>query len=135
MIQLTPLEETVAGKELIQIGERRGIKKGEQAARKTWLTKGEIIGEIRATQRILKQPVSPTKDLDKKGMTTLRKMLQHLKAEEKEMTQKLELVGKITLAQQILKQPVSSKEDLMEHSPEDLDALWQDLQTELTKLN
>ncbi len=135
MIQLTPLEETVAGKELIQIGEKRARRHAQQEARKTWLTKGEIIGEIRMAQRMLKQSVSSTKDLAQKGMTTLRKMLQHMKAEEMEMTGKVELIGKISLAQHILKQPVSPKEDLMEQSPEDLNALFQDLQAELAKLN
>jgi hypothetical protein len=136
MIQLTPLEETVAGKELIQIGVQRGRKEGEQQSKKKWLTKGEIIGEIRMAQRMLKLPVSTQKDLIKKGMTTLRKMLQYLKAEEAEAHgEKLEVIGKITLAQQILKRPVSPKEDLMENSLEDLNALFEDLQAELAKLN
>ncbi len=38
MLELTPLEQTVAGKELIQIGEeegiKKGIKKGREKARK-----------------------------------------------------------------------------------------------------
>ncbi len=136
MIQLTPLEETVAGKELIQIGELRGLRKGRQEGEQTGLEKGEVIGEIRATQRMLKLPVSTKKDLTKKAITTLRKMLQYLKAEEIETTQaKLELIGEIRATQRFLKQPISSKEDLMEHSPEDLDALFQDIQTELAKLN
>lgn len=71
MIQLTPLEETVAGKELIQIGVRRGQKKGQE----TGIKKGEVIGEIRATQRMLNMSVSPIKELEKKGITTLRKIL------------------------------------------------------------
>lgn len=139
MIQLTPLEETVAGKELIQIGwqrgQREGLKTGQKKGQETGIKKGEMIGEIRATQRMLNTSVSPIKELEKKGMTTLRKILQHFKAEEEEKEQKLELVGEIRLAQRILKQPVSTKDDLMEHSPEDLDAIFQDLQTELAKLN
>ncbi len=139
MIQLTPLEETVAGKELIQMGWQRGQQEGQkkwqEEGEKKGLKKGEVIGEIRAIQWMLKLPVSPQKYLSKKGLNTLRKMLQHMKAEEQEMEQKLELIGEIRLAQRILKQPVSSKEDLMEHSPENLDALFQDLQAELAKLN
>lgn len=135
MFQFTPLEETVAGKELIRIGWERGRREAQQEARKEWFTKGSLIGEIRATQRMLKLPVSPQKDLSKKSVTTLRKMQQHLKAEEMEMTWKVELLSKITLAQQILALPVSPKEDLMEQSPEDLNALFQDLQGELSKLN
>ena len=34
-----------------------------------------------------------------------------------------------------LSRQVSAKEEFMEHSPEDLSALWQDLQTELATLN
>lgn len=136
MIQLTPLEETVAGKELIQIGEKRGVKKGEIKGEKKGLNKGEVIGEIRAIQRMLKLPVSPKKVLEKKGMTTLRKMLQYLNAEEMETTgEKLELIGEIRATQRFLKHPVSPKEDLMENSLEDLNALFQELQTELAKLN
>lgn len=132
MIQLTPLEETVAGKELIQIGKRQGRKEGEQKE----LEKGDVIGRIRLLQGMLNRPVSTKKDLAKKGITTLRKMLQYLKAEEMETTQaKLELIGEIRATQRFLKQPVSSKENLMEHSPEDLDALFQELQAELAKLN
>lgn len=132
MLQLTPLEDTVPGKELAE----RWRKKGQQEGQKIGINKGELIGEIRATQRMLNMPVSTKKDLAKKGMTTLRKMLQYLKAEEMETTgEKLELIGKISLAQQILKRPVSPKEALMENSLEDLNALFQELQAELAKLN
>ncbi len=139
MIQLTPLEETAAGKELIQMGwqrcQREGQKKWHEEGEKKGLKKGEIIGEIRMAQRMLNMSISPIKELEKKGMTTLRKILQHFKAEEQEMRLKGELISKITLAQEILKQPVSTKDELMEHSPEDLDALFQELQAELAKLN
>lgn len=132
MLHLTPIEETVPGKELA----KRWRKTGQQEGQKLGIRKGEVIGEIRMAQRVLKMPVSPIKALEKKGMTTLRKMLQYLKAEEMETTEaKLELIGEIRMAQRVLKQPISPKEDLMEHSPEDLDALFQDLQAELAKLN
>ena len=132
MLHLTPIEETVPGKELAE----RWRKKRQQEGQEIGIKKGELIGEIRATQRMLKLPVSLQKDLAKKGMKTLRKMLQYLKAEEMEITgEKLELIGKISLAQQILKHSVSPKDDLMEHSLEDLNALFEDLQAELAKLN
>lgn len=135
MIQLTPLEETVAGKELIQIGWQRGRKEGRQEGEQTGLEKGEVIGKIRLLQGMLNRSISTKKALYKKSMPTLRKMLQYLKAEEMEMTgAKLELIGEIRATQRFLKQPVSSKEDLMEHNPEDLDALFQELQAELSKL-
>ena len=137
MIQLTPLEETVAGKELIQIGEKRGLRERRKEGEKKGLNKGELIGEIRATQRMLNMPVSPKKDLAKKGMTTLRKMLQDLqKIQEMELNmEKVELIGEIRETQRFLKRPVSPKEALMENSLEDLNAVFQELQAELAKLN
>ena len=42
MIRLTPLEETVAGQELIQMGIKQGIEKGE------------LIGKIQVMEIILK---------------------------------------------------------------------------------
>ncbi len=136
MLQLTPLEETVPGKELAERWRKKGQQEGQKKGQKIGIKKGELIGEIRATQRMLNMPVSPIKALEKKAMTTLRKMLQYLKAEEAEAHgEKIELIGKISLAQQILKQPVSPKETLMENSLEDLKSFFQDLRTELAKLN
>ena len=51
MLHLTPLDKTVAGQELIQMGRTEG------------LNQGELIGEIRAIQRILKQTESPREEL------------------------------------------------------------------------
>lgn len=42
MLQLTPLDKTVAGQELIQMGKEEGRKEGQ--------AKGELIGEIRTIQ-------------------------------------------------------------------------------------
>ncbi len=136
MLQLTPLEETVPGKELAERWRKKGQQEGQKKGQKIGIKKGELIGEIRMAQRMLNMPVSPIKELEKKGMTTLRKMLQYLKAEEAEAHgERLEFIGKISLAQQILKHPASPKDDLMEHSLEDLNAIFQDLQVELAKLN
>jgi predicted transposase YdaD len=77
MLHLTPLEETVAGQELIQIGKQEGRKEG----RKEGINKGELIGEIRVTQKFLKRPVTPVEDLARKSLKTLKVMLQELEAD------------------------------------------------------
>ena len=89
MFQLTPLEETVAGRELIQLAKKEGIREGiregrqegRQEGEKKGLTKGELIGEIRATQRFLKQPVTPLDTLARKSMRALKTMLQDFERE------------------------------------------------------
>jgi hypothetical protein len=73
MLHLTPIEETVIGKELIEIGEKKGRQEG--------LSKGELIGEIRAMQKVLKRPVTPFPVLARKGQKTLKAMLAELEAE------------------------------------------------------
>lgn len=98
MLQLTPLEKTVAGKELIQIGVERGLVKGmekglEQGLQKgkrmglqegiekgisKGMDKGELIGEIRLAQRILKRPVTPRKTLAEKTLKALKEEFQEL---------------------------------------------------------
>ncbi|MCP4107421.1 MAG: hypothetical protein GY749_18060, partial [Desulfobacteraceae bacterium] len=65
MLELTPLEETVAGRELIQIG----------------MDQGELIGEIRMAQRILKHPVSSKDALAQKNVEELKEMFQQIEAE------------------------------------------------------
>ncbi len=61
MLELTPLEKTVAGQELI------------------WM--GELIGEIRMAQRILKRPVSSKDELAQKNTEELKEMFQQIEAE------------------------------------------------------
>ena len=73
MLHLTPLEETVAGQELIQISRKEGEKRG--------LNKGELIGEIRATQKFLKRPVTPVEELAQNDLKVLKAMLQELEAD------------------------------------------------------
>ena len=81
MLQLTPLEETRAGKELMFASEQRGQAKGRQEGEKRGVTKGEVIGEIRALQKVLKQPVTPIKHLVPRSVKTLKVMLEELEAE------------------------------------------------------
>ncbi len=45
MLKLTPLDETVAGKELIQIGKSQGLQEGQE--------EGILIGQIHMTQNLL----------------------------------------------------------------------------------
>ncbi len=77
MLELTPLDKTVAGQELIQIGFRQGIEQGiEQGT-----DKGELVGEIRLAQRMLKRPVSPKQELAEKPVEELREIFQQLETE------------------------------------------------------
>lgn len=73
MLHLTPIEETVIGKELIALGEKKGRQDG--------LSKGELIGEIRALQKVLQRPVTPIPALIRKGANALNAMLAELEAE------------------------------------------------------
>ena len=72
MIQLTPLDKTVAGQELILFGVKKGKEEG--------LKKGELIGEIRTMQRILKYSQSSTTELARKTLKELRVLLKQLKS-------------------------------------------------------
>ena len=60
MIELTPIEKTVVGRELIQIGKTLGKEEGMQ--------KGKLIGEIRLARRILKRPRIPEKELSQMSL-------------------------------------------------------------------
>ena len=76
MLHLTPIEETVIGRELIEIGEKKGRQKGRQEG----LSKGELIGEIRALQKVLKRSVTPLPLLARKGQKSLKALLAELEA-------------------------------------------------------
>lgn len=65
MIELTPLENTVAGKELIQQGMERG----------------QLIGQIQLIQRILKRRRTPKESLAILAVEELETMLAKLEAE------------------------------------------------------
>jgi len=82
MINLTPLEKTVAGQELIQIGIEKGIaegiEKGIAEGMDRGIEKGEIIGKIQIIQKILKQRQSPKAKLIEKNTEELKEMLKRL---------------------------------------------------------
>jgi hypothetical protein len=65
----------------ITTAERIGIEKGIKEGEKRGLNKGEVIGEIRATQKFLKRPVTPIAQLARKSLKTLKAMLQELEGE------------------------------------------------------
>ena len=121
MLQLTPLEKTVAGQEVFQMGLKEGIREGIEKGRKAGLkkgkqeglkeglkegkqeglkeglkegkqeglkeglkegvNKGELIGEIRATQRFLRLPVNALEELVSKPETELQELLRELTAQ------------------------------------------------------
>ena len=92
MLQLTPLEKTVAGQEVFQMGLKEGIregiekgrkaglKKGKQEGLKEGVNKGELIGEIRVTQRFLRLPVNALEELVSKPEAELQELLRQLTA-------------------------------------------------------
>ncbi|MDM8550707.1 hypothetical protein QUF72_11540 [Desulfobacterales bacterium HSG2] len=65
MIQLTPLDQTVAGQDIIQMGREEGI----------------LIGNIRMAQRFLKHRLTPEKKLLQKSTDELRAMFKKLESE------------------------------------------------------
>ncbi len=68
MIQLTPIDQTVVGQELIQMGVYIGVEKGE------------LIGNIRTTQRFLKRRLTPKEKFVLKNTDVLRIMLRKLES-------------------------------------------------------
>lgn len=85
MLQLTPIEETVAGRELIMMGKTAGLKEGIlegfKEGEKDGLERGELIGEIRIAQRVLKRPISSRETLEQKKLEELRSLFQKLEPE------------------------------------------------------
>ena len=69
MIQLTPLEESVAVQELVQQGREEGLEKGQ------W------IGQIQLIQRLLKRPKTPKESLRGLELGELESMLAKLETE------------------------------------------------------
>ena len=69
MLELTPLDKTVAGQELIQIGMEKGMEKGI------------LIGNIHTVQRILKQPLTPARKLAGKSVRQLKALASQLESE------------------------------------------------------
>ena len=83
MLQLTPLEKSVAVQQLIRINitkskkeaKAEGIKEGKEKG----IKQGELIGEIRTLQRILKYPQNTQAELAEKPLKELRTLLLKLK--------------------------------------------------------
>ncbi|QTA93286.1 DUF2887 [Desulfonema magnum] len=87
MIQLTPLDQTVAGQELIQIGveigEEKGREEGREKGREEGREEGELIGRIQTMQQFLKRPVMSKKKLFDKNISELKSVLKKLESELK----------------------------------------------------
>ena len=81
MLQLTPLEKSVAVQQLIRINVTKSKKEAKEEGKKEGIKQGELIGEIRTLQRILKYPQSIQSELAEKPLKELRAMLQKLKAD------------------------------------------------------
>jgi flagellar biosynthesis/type III secretory pathway protein FliH len=85
MLQLTPLEKSVAVQQLIRINVTKSKKEAKEEGINEGLKKGmkqgELIGEIRTIQRILKYPQSIQSELAEKPLKELRAMLQKLKSD------------------------------------------------------
>jgi predicted transposase YdaD len=77
MIELTPLEETVAVKQLIDQGLQKGMEQGLQKG----MAKGQYIGQIQLIQRLLKRPQTPNESLVVLDVEELRTMLAKLETE------------------------------------------------------
>jgi hypothetical protein len=88
MVHLTPIEETVIGRELIQIGYEKGLREVREEGEKIGLAKGILIGEIRASQKMLGQPPTPTDELAAQPLETLQAMLQQFDAQVAEIKTK-----------------------------------------------
>ena len=77
ILKLTPLDETVAGKELIQIGKSQGLEEGLEEG----LEKGKLIGQIHMTQNLLKQERTPEEELIRKRKEELQSLFQQLQSQ------------------------------------------------------
>jgi len=65
----------------IEKGILKGIEKGRIEGLKKGMDKGELIGEIRILQRILKYPQISKTELTQKSSKELRKLLKKLESE------------------------------------------------------
>ncbi len=77
MLELTPLEETAAVKEIIQITMDKGIDKGREEG----IDKGELIGKIYMAQRFMRQPLTPREKLVEQSVDDLSAILDMLESE------------------------------------------------------
>jgi len=69
MLQLTPIDQTVVGKQIFGMGFDQGVDQGE------------LIGRIRFAQQLLRRPLSSKKELTKKAGEELKLLLSQLEKE------------------------------------------------------
>ena len=80
MLQLTPLDQTTAGKQIYE----RGFKQG--------LANGILAGQIHFVQRLLKQPLSSKVELKEKTEAELGAMLNQLEIELESALSQIRLI-------------------------------------------
>ncbi len=73
MLELTPLEETTAVKEIIQITMDKGREEGRE--------EGVLIGKIHMAQRLTGRPITPKEKLIGQGVDDLNAILDMLESE------------------------------------------------------
>ncbi len=73
MLNLTPLEETTAFKEIVEITMDKGLNKGRE--------EGKLIGQIQLAQRLMGKPLIPTETLVEKSIDELSAILDALEPE------------------------------------------------------
>jgi len=110
MLHYTPIEKTVVGKELIQIGMNEGILKGLEKGRIEGIEKGRIEGVKKGVRKGIEKGV-------KKGRI--------------EGIEKGKLIGKIHLAQRLLKRRITSEKKLLSKDTDELKAMLKQLEAEL----
>jgi len=81
MIQLTPLEETFAVRQLIRLKTRKISQESLQKGLRKGARQGELIGKIHLAQRLLKRRITPKKKLPEQKNEELRAILKKLEAE------------------------------------------------------
>jgi predicted transposase YdaD len=81
MIELTPIEESVAFKELAQELSQKYMEEGMEKG----MEKGQFIGQIQLIQRLLKRPQTPKESLALLGVEELEPMLANLEADLKHL--------------------------------------------------
>jgi len=83
MLQLTPLEKTMAGQEVFLMGKQEGLFEGQEIGREQGIRHGEMIGEIRLAQRLLNKEVSSREMLSSRPLAELEILFKKLDAELK----------------------------------------------------
>lgn len=85
MLHLTPLEQTVAVRQLmaksLQQGLDQGLTKGVKQGVKQGREQGELIGKIQLAQRVLKRQVTPKTQLFRRSIGDLKQLLAELESQ------------------------------------------------------